>query len=57
MAAISWRQRAIHAAAFCRSCLISSNVRPSPSSVAFLPVNCCQRCTITSTYFGSSSSP
>ena len=37
MSAISRRQRAIHAAAFRRSSAISSNVRPSPSSVAFLP--------------------
>ena len=39
-------QRAIHAGSFRRSAAISSNVRPSPSSVAFLPVSVCQRCTI-----------
>src|ERR1700736_3863672 len=54
LAMISWRQRAIHSAPF-RSWLISSNVRPSPSSVAFLLVRDCQRCTTTS--FGSSSIP
>ena len=31
------RQDTIHAAAFRRSAAISSNVRPSPSSFAFLP--------------------
>jgi hypothetical protein len=54
MSAISRRQRAIHAAPFCRSCAIVSNVRPSASSFAFLSVNCCQRWTITSTHLGSS---
>jgi hypothetical protein len=37
MAAISWRQRSIHAGTFLRSSAISSKVRPSPSSVAFWP--------------------
>ena len=34
-----------------------SNVRPSPSSLAFLPVRDCHLATTTSMYFGSSSSP
>ena len=37
ISAISWRQRAIHAATF-RSWAISAKVRPSPSSVAVFPV-------------------
>ncbi len=40
-----------------RSCSIASKARPSPSSVAALPLSCCQRCTITLTYFESSSMP
>jgi hypothetical protein len=47
----------LHAAAFRRSSAISSKERPSPSSVAFLQASVCQRCVITSTYFGSSSMP
>ena len=38
MSAISRRQRAIHWAAPFRSSAICSNVRPSPSSVASLPL-------------------
>jgi hypothetical protein len=38
MAAISRRQRSIHAATPTRSALICSKVRPSPSSTACLPV-------------------
>ena len=57
ISAISRRQRAIHSAPFRRSSAISSNVRPSPSSLAFLPLSVCKRCTTTSTYFGSSSIP
>ena len=57
MAAISRRQRVIHAGSSRPLVAISSNVHPSPSSLAFLPLNVCQRCTITSTYFGSSSRP
>jgi len=49
------RQRAIHLSL--RSTAICSNVRPSASSVAFLPLNCSHRCTITSMYLGSSSRP
>ena len=37
------------AASWRRARTISSNVRPSPSSVAFRPVVCCQRITATST--------
>jgi hypothetical protein len=48
MAAISWRQRAIHATFL--SLAISSKVLPLPSSLAFLPLSVCHRCTITSTY-------
>src|SRR5215217_1401518 len=40
-----------------RSSLISSNVRSSPSSVACLLLKRSQRRTITSQYFGSSSTP
>ena len=54
--ATGW-QRAIHVAAFVRSAAISSNVRPSPSSLACFPLSVCSRCTMTSTYFGSSSTP
>ena len=54
---ISLRQRAIHAAPWWRSSAIWSNVRPSPSSVAWPPVRPCQRITTVSTYFGSSSMP
>ena len=46
-----------HAATNARSCAMAANVRPSPSSVACLPVKASQRRTITSTYFGSSSTP
>ncbi len=58
-AAISRRHRAIsvHTGTPGRSAATSSNVRPLPSSVAFLPLSDCHRCTATSTYFGSSSSP
>src|SRR5262249_19915497 len=47
----------VHATAFSRSALSSSNVRPAPSRVAFRPLSVCQRCKITSTYFGSNSIP
>jgi len=57
MPAISAWQRSIHAAAFRRSWAISSEVLPSPSRVAFLPANVCQRWITTSTYFASSSRP
>ena len=50
-------RQALHAAILTRSCATASNVRPSPSSVACLPVNPCQRWTTTSAYLGSSSSP
>jgi hypothetical protein len=40
-----------------RSCATASNVRPSPSILAFFPVSPCQRSTTTSAYLGSSSSP
>jgi hypothetical protein len=46
-----------YAASFCRSRASSSKLRPSPSSTADLPLSACQRCTATSTYFGSSSRP
>ena len=55
MAAISRRQRSIHAATGLRSAAIPAKVRPSPSSVASLPLNSCQRRTMTSQYFGSNS--
>jgi len=45
------------AATLKRSCAMASKVRPSPSSAACLPVYCCQRRTITSQYFGSTSTP
>jgi hypothetical protein len=51
--AISRRQRAIHFSL--RAMVTCSNVRPSPSSVAFFPARSCQRWTMTSTYFGSNS--
>jgi len=37
-----------------RNCV---KVHPSPSGLAFFPLSVCQRCTTTSTYFGSSSRP
>ncbi len=46
-----------HCATPIRSSAISSKLRPSPVSVACFPVNDCQRRTITSQYFGSSSQP
>jgi Protein of unknown function (DUF3489) len=57
ISAISRRQRPIHASAFRRSSAIASKVRPSPSRIACLPLSVFQRCTTTSTYFGSSSRP
>ena len=45
------RQSALLSGAIC------SKVRPSASRVAFLPLNCSHRCTMTSTYLGSSSIP
>jgi hypothetical protein len=56
MAAISRRQRAIHTLAFL-SAATSSNARPSPSSLAFLPLSVSHRWTITSTYLASNSRP
>ena len=50
-------RQATHAAILMRSWRTASNVRPSPSSVAFLPLNSCQRSTTTSAYLGSSSRP
>src|ERR1019366_1728867 len=54
-AAISARQRAIHAASFWRSAAISSNVLPSSSSLAFWPVYSWYRRQITSAYLASNS--
>ena len=47
----------IHTSPPDRSVLTSLNVRPLPSSFAWLALNCCQRSTMTSAYFGSSSMP
>jgi Protein of unknown function (DUF3489) len=48
MAAISQQHRYIHAGAPARSSAISSKVRPSPSSTAFLPVKFCHLSAATS---------
>src|SRR5712692_8114596 len=53
MMAISLRQRSIHAGAPARSSAISSKDRPSPSSIACLPVYSWYRRTMQSAYFGS----
>src|SRR4051812_16408546 len=53
----AWSGHAGFSSAGTRSVEIASNERPSPSSTACLPVCCCHRLTVTSTYLGSISIP